>query len=94
MKWTNALRESSKKNSQKLNAASHNNASWYTDTDGLLEHSPNGASLYYKGYIFQKIIPVWGAPLMYVCVCMGSSTNNTPFLLQKLLLQNCKYVIL
>ena len=28
-----------KNNSMKLNTASHNNASWYTDTDGFLEHS-------------------------------------------------------
>ena len=28
-----------KKNSWKPSAASHNNASWYTDTDGSLEHS-------------------------------------------------------
>ena len=82
------VESSKKKISLKPNAASHNNASWYTDTDGLLEYSPNGASLYYKGYIFQKIIPVWGAPLMYVCVCMGSSTNNTPIFLQNLFLQN------
>ena len=27
-----------KKNSLKPNAASHNKASWYTDTDGFLEH--------------------------------------------------------
>ena len=31
-----------KKNSLKLNTASHNNTSWYTDTDGLLEYSPSG----------------------------------------------------
>ena len=30
-----------KNNSLKPNAASHNNASWYTDTDGFLEHSPS-----------------------------------------------------
>ena len=45
-----------KKNSLKPNAASHNNASWYTDTDGFLEHSPSGGNLYYKGPILQKII--------------------------------------
>ena len=28
------------KNSLKQDAASHNNASWYTDTDGFLEQSP------------------------------------------------------
>ena len=50
----------------KPNTASHNNASWYTDTDGLLEHSSSGGSLYYKGFPFQKIIPVLGGcPLIY-----------------------------
>ena len=39
----------SKKNSLKQNAASHNNASWYSDTGGFLEHSPSRGSLYYKG---------------------------------------------
>ena len=38
----------SKKNSLKPNVASHNNASWYTDTDGFLEHTPSGGCLYYK----------------------------------------------
>ena len=42
MKWANMSKESSK-NSQKLKeAAPHKNASWYTDTDGFLEHSPSG----------------------------------------------------
>ena len=50
--------ESSKKNSPKPNAASHNNASWYTDTDGFIEHSPTRGSLY-KGPIFPKIIPAF-----------------------------------
>ena len=35
-----------KKNSLKLNTATHNNASWYTDLDGFLEHSPSKGSLY------------------------------------------------
>ena len=39
MKWANTL--SLQKNSLKLNAASHNNARWYTDADGFLEHSPS-----------------------------------------------------
>ena len=47
MKWANTWRESSKKNSLKLNTASHNTTSWYTDTEGFLEHSPSGGSLYY-----------------------------------------------
>ena len=34
------------KNLLKLNAASLNNAIWCTDTDGFLEHSPSGGSLY------------------------------------------------
>ena len=42
------------KNSSKPNTASHNNASWCTDTDGLLEHSPSGENQYYKGPTFQK----------------------------------------
>ena len=45
-----------KTNSSKPNAASHNNAIWYTDTDGFLEHSPSGGSLYHKGPTLQKII--------------------------------------
>ena len=60
MKWANALKESSKKNSVKPNTASHNNTRWYTDTDGFLEHSPSwgiGRSLYYNGPTLQKIIP-------------------------------------
>ena len=62
MKWANVWK-SLPKNSLKPNAASHNNASWYTDTDVFLEHSPSGGSLYYKGPTLQKIIP-W-----CVCVC-------------------------
>ena len=43
--------KSLQKNSLKPNAAFHNNTSWYTDTDGFLEHSPSEGSLYYKGLI-------------------------------------------
>ena len=60
MKWANTMKESSKKNSLKPNTASHNNASWSTDTDGFLEHSPSGGSLYYKGTALQKVIPAFG----------------------------------
>ena len=56
MKWVNTLKESSKTNSLKPNSASHNNANWYTNTDGFLEHSPSGGSLYYKGPTLQRII--------------------------------------
>ena len=48
-----------RKNSLKPNAASHNNATWYTHTDGLLEHSPSKGSL-------QKVISVWGASPSYI----------------------------
>ena len=48
--------ESLQKNLLKLNVASHNNASWYAATDGFLEHSPSGGSLYYRGPALQKII--------------------------------------
>ena len=67
MKWANVLKESSKENSLKLNGASHNNTKWYTDTDGFLEHSPSGGSLYYKGPALQKIIPGFfgGGPPSY-----------------------------
>ena len=49
-----------KKNSLKPNTASHNNARWYTDTDGFLEHSSSEGSLYYKGLALQKVILVLG----------------------------------
>ena len=51
-----------KKNSLKPNTASHNNASWYTDTDGFPEHPPSRGSLYYKGPTLQKIIVDFGGP--------------------------------
>ena len=35
-------------------------ASWYTDTNGFLEHSTSRGSLYYKRPTFQKIILFWG----------------------------------
>ena len=70
MKCANAGRVL-RKNSLKLNAASYN-ITWYTDTDGFLEHSPvlQGilifpcipvlqGSLYYKGCTLQKITPVY-----------------------------------
>ena len=44
------------KNSLKPIITSHNNASWYTDTDGFLEDSPSRESLCYKGPPLQKII--------------------------------------
>ena len=62
MKWANTLKESSKKFTEAQTSASHNNASWYTDTDGFLDLSPSRGSLYYKGPTLQKIIPFWGSP--------------------------------
>ena len=51
--------------SLKPKVACHNNASWYTDTDGFLEHSlQGGGSLYYKGPILWNIIPFWGISLI------------------------------
>ena len=54
-----------KKNSLRPNAASHN-AKWYTDTDGFLEHSPSGESLYHKGPALQKIILVFWVHLIFM----------------------------
>ena len=48
--------------SLKLKAASHNNTSWYTDTDGFLEHLPSKGSLHYKEPMLQKIILLFGDP--------------------------------
>ena len=46
-------------NSLKPNAASHN-ASWYTDTDGLLNTHLVGNACIARGPALQKIIPFWG----------------------------------
>ena len=59
--WANALKDSSK-NSLKPNAASHNNASWCTDKDGVLGHSPSGGSLSYKGPTLQNIFLFFRVP--------------------------------
>ena len=48
------------KNSLKPNTTSHNSATWYTDTDGFLEHSSSRGRLYYKGLILQKITLFFG----------------------------------
>ena len=76
VKWANALKVF-KNIPLKPDASSHNNASWYTDADGFLEHSRSGGSLYYKGPTLQKIILlILGSPL-YVCifVCVGLSDS-------------------
>ena len=54
-----------KKKSLKPDAASHNEASCYTDTDGLLEHLPSCGSLYYKGPTLQKIIQGVAPPYIF-----------------------------
>ena len=66
-----------KKMSLKPNAASHYNTSWYTDTDGFLEHLPSGESLYYKGPTLQKIIRggAVGSPLIYKTFCTMLGTQ-------------------
>ena len=59
------------------NAASHNNASQYTDTDGFLEHLPNRGSLYYKGSTLQKIIPgIFLSSLICLCLYLLLCTAN------------------
>ena len=45
-----------KKHSLKLNTPCHNDTSWYTDSDGFLEHSPTRGGLHYKESTLQKII--------------------------------------
>ena len=60
MKWADGLKTVFKKNSLKLNTASHKNTSWYTDANGFLKHSISGGSLYYKGPTLQRTIPVFG----------------------------------
>ena len=52
--WNEQMLWVFKTNSLKLNADSHNNTSWYTDTDGFLEHSPSREILYYKELALQK----------------------------------------
>ena len=65
-----------KKYSLKPNTASHNNASWYTGTDGFLEYTPSGESLNYKGPALLKIIPdFWGSPQIHMSVYMYTHTH-------------------
>ena len=69
------LKDSSKKNSTKLNTAPHNNASKYSDTGGLLEHSTGRGVLCYKGPTLQKTIPGFLGILLILTV----SYNKIPF---------------
>ena len=52
-----------KTNSLKLNAASHNNASWYTDTDGFLEHLSSGEPVLQGACPPEDNSTCWGPPL-------------------------------
>ena len=63
MKWANTL--SLQKNSLKLNAASHNNTSWYTDTGGFLEYSLSGGEVipFFGGC---PLVPLLIIPLLHV----------------------------
>ena len=62
--WNGQMRSVFKKNSLKLNAASHTTTSWYTDTDASPEFLPSTGSLYYKGPTLQKIWFLGGSPLV------------------------------
>ena len=90
------------KNSLKPNAASYKNASWYTGTDGFLEHSPSGGSLYYKGTMIQKIITdFWGSLLVdrrqvpltlpKVSLVFGGSTHTLLYREQRLMARHDAY---
>ena len=79
MKWANAFRVFKKKNSPKPNAASCNNVSRYTDSNGFLEHSPSRESLYYKGSALQNIIPGFlgsNSYIISICLCIRNLFNN------------------
>ena len=74
MKWANMLKREFKNNSLMLNAASHNNASWYTDTDGFLENSPSGGSL----YCVQGAHPSEDNPGCFgVSICVGRHISSS-----------------
>ena len=70
--------KSLQKNSLKQNAASHNNASWYTDTDGFLEHSPSGRSLYYHDPSLKIILVIFLDPpcIIYYVLKTGVGKNK------------------
>ena len=72
MKWKCIERVLSKKKPLKPNAASPNNTSWCTDTDGFLEDSSHGGSLYYKGPTLQKIILGYFGPsfVIHLILCL------------------------
>ena len=65
MKWAKCWKRVFQKNFTEAERSLYNNASWYTDTEGFLEHPPSGGSLYYKRPALQKIILGFlGSPLI------------------------------
>ena len=60
--------KSLKKISVGPHSAPPNNTSWYTDSNGFLEHSRSGGSLYYKGPSLQKVIQCFRYPLVYLAL--------------------------
>ena len=90
--------KSLQKNPLKPNAASHNTTSWYTDTDGFLEHSSRGGSLYYKGPALQKIILSFGGSPLVDMIVITSVSFPSPFPRgwgsYKLQASNCGFVSL
>ena len=79
--------KSLQKNSLPPNTAFHN-TSWYTDTDGFLEHSPSRGSLYYKGPTHHKITPIsFGYPLVdWPLLCHGCLSKTSHHDLDNILL--------
>ena len=53
-------------NSVKPNAASHNNASWYTHTDGFLEHSLVGKPVLQGAHLPGENSGFWGGSPLYM----------------------------
>ena len=78
MKWPNACKVF-KTNSLEPDAASHNNASWYMDTDGFPEHSPIKGSLDYKGLSLQKIILLFGGVSLVYQQMLYNNSNSRLF---------------
>ena len=64
--WNGKMNWIFKKNLLRLNTASDNTTSWYSDTDGFLEHSLSRGSLNYEGSALQKVIPGFLGPSSYV----------------------------
>ena len=76
MKWATAL--SFQKNLLKPNTASHNNASWYTDTNGFPEHSPSRGSLLQGACPPEDNAGFFLVPLVHhlYCLIIGERHHN------------------